>query len=382
MFERRSRRGRPGRTCGLCAVVVVVASGCQQIDLQQSISADEQREFRAEAVQLLKDMAFSEDPRVTFQAIEAFRDVAPDVGTMYIVENARSSHSGVAASALMALGTLRCVDQIELMRTKAEHTDPNVQIAAIYAMHCCGDQRRTGDLARFLLHHPKARVRANAALALGRLGEPESIKVLRMALRRERKSLTTHHIYESLALLGDGHGIERLLFLGYSADVNDATEAVMMLANARCEEAEDLFRDRLTRAELAETKLHAARGLGRIGAPNEWALDLALRHLFFKSPRRNLPDDPPDRQIRRIRSLAALALEALGNPDALGALRSAYTVKGQDDPVRVAIARAAIGIIDRNGGRPEPPPSASDSALSSADGSTPRMQPSGALDGG
>lgn len=337
--------GRPVRW--LLALALIPVSGCVTVR-RQTLVEPEQRAFRAAALQFLKQQALSERPLVAIQVVEAFREVAPDDGILYIVELARRSHPGVASSALMALGALRHTQEIELMRTKAEHTDPNVQVWAIFAMHRCGDQRRTGDLGRLLINHPDVRVRANAALALGRLGEPTSARVLQMALRRERKKLATHHLYEALATLGDRGAINQLLLLGYSTDVNDATEAVMMLANARCQDAEPLFLDRLERKELLpETRLHAARGLGRIGMPDARAVSIALQHLVFRSPRRAASPADRRQKIEQVRVLAALALGELGDPGALGPLRTAFDDERQGDLFRVAIARAAIGIIDR-----------------------------------
>ncbi|MFQ5423702.1 MAG: HEAT repeat domain-containing protein [Phycisphaerae bacterium] len=329
----------------LAALAGLATTGCMPA-LRQTLEIKDQLAFRAEAMQFLKETVFSDDPFITMNAIEALQEAAPEEGTSYIAENLNTGNPGVTFAALMALGTLQRSEFIEIYRTRAEDSNPNVRIAAIYAMHRCGDQGRTGELASLLVHHPKARVRANAAMAIGRLGGRQSIQVLRAALRQETKTLVRNNLYEALAFQNAQTEIGRLILRGYSAIPNDAAEALMMLANARTDEAEDVFRNRLRRADHPEISLEAARGLGILHAAGDYALDLALAHLFFNSPKRGIPEDSPKQQITRVRALAALALEAIDRPEALGALRAAFTVKGQSDYVRVAITRAAIRIID------------------------------------
>ncbi len=315
------------------------------------LSHEEALSFRDEAIAYLGRAALSDEPVLRMQAIEAFQDVAPNEGIAYLGENTKNGYAGICFASLMALGTIGNTQYIEQIRTCAEDSDANVRIAAIYALHRLGDRRRTGDLAELLLKSPDARVRANAALAIGRLVEPQSAKVLHTALRREKKDAVKMQILEALALLGDSHGIERLSFYGYSAVPDQAALSLMFLANAKPAEAEELFRYRLDVADHPEIKLQAARGLGRLGYDS--GMDLALAYLFFNSPDRHRQNDTPEQQITRNRALAALALEAICRSDALGPLHRAFNQPGQPELVRVAIARAAIWIIDRQiGERP------------------------------
>ena len=309
------------------------------------ILSEEEAGFRAAAIQALTEAAFSNEPALRMNAIEALGEVAPAEGLRCIAINIENDYPGASFAALMALGTLRNADFIDRIRTRAEHPNPNVRIGALYALHRLGDQRRTGELSDYLLNHRDARVRANAALAIGRLEEPSSAKLLRRALKQERKNLPKLQILEALAFLGDRHATERLMFDGHSAYPDQAALALMFLANARSHEAEDLFRYRLRSKDQPEVKMQAARGLGRLGL--EEGLDQALGYLWFNSPRAGRPNDPPTRQIARIRGLAALALEAIGSPEALEALKAAFGLQDQPAYVRLTIARAAIRIIDR-----------------------------------
>lgn len=328
--------------------IALAGTGCAK-PLRSTLPDSEYPALRQSAIRFLVDAAESDDPVLRMQAIEAFQEVAPAEGEAVLLKSADNAYAGVSFAALMALGTIRDARAMEIIRTRAEDHDVSVRIAALFAMHRLGDKRRTGELSDFLLNHPDARVRANAALAIGRLAEPQSTRLLRTALRRERKDAVKMQILEALAMLGDTHGIERLRFFGHSAVPDQSALALMLLANAQTHEAEELFRYRLDVADHPEIKLQAARGLGRLGYDD--GLDLALAYLSFNSPDTGRRNDPPEQQIIRVRALAALALEAIGSPESMAALKAAFELPGQPARANVAVARALIRIIDRRGSR-------------------------------
>jgi len=317
------------------------------------LSIQQQRGFRQESVAFLRQAAMSDDPFLRMQALEAFQDVATDEGLPYVVDNLDNGHPGVSFAALMTIGVLRQSRYIERVRMLAEDSDPNVRIAALFALHRFGDKSRTGELSDFLLADRDARVRGNAALAIGRLEEPSAAKPLERALRREKKEAVKLQVLEGLAMLGNRHAIERLIFSAYSAAPDQASLALMFLANARCAEAEEVFRTRLRQADHPEIKLQAARGLGYLGV--DAGEELAAAHLWFNSPQRGRKHDPPEQQIARVRALAALALGAIGNPGSLGPLKLAFDVEDQAPYVRLAIARAALSILDKTRSLRVPP---------------------------
>lgn len=349
MNTRQLRGARGPEICRgwlpITVALLALGSGCARPVLRGTLTPADQAVFRAECVRLLQDAALGDEPALRMNAIEALAEAAPAEGKRCIELNLENEYAGASFAALMAVGTLREADLLDRVRTRAEHPDANVRIAALFALHRLGDTHRTGELGDYLLNHRDARVRANAALAIGRLGEPSSTVLLHRALKRERKDLPKLQILEALAILGDRYANERLIFDGYSNYPDQATITIGFLANAKSPDAEDLFRERLYASrEFPEISLAAARGLGRLG--DESGLDLALGYLYFDSPRRGAPNDPPEQQIARVRGLAALALEAIGNPEALHALREAFRWPGQASYVRVAVARAAIQIMN------------------------------------
>ncbi len=331
--------------CVFVAGVLLGVVGCIQPPGRGLLVGEELTAFRAAAIKTLQEAAVGDDPPLCMNAIEALAEVAPREGLPFIAANIENDYPGASFAALMALGQMNNADYLDRIRTRAEDPNPHIRIAALYALHRLGDRKRTTELADFLLNHRDARVRANAALAIGRLGEPSSLRVLQRALRHEQKDLPRLQILEALAMMGDRDAIERLIFNGHSAYPDQAASAIMFLANARSQEAEDLFRYRLGNREHPEARLQAARGLGRLG--DDSGFDIAMAYLWFNSPTTGQANDPPEQQIRRVRGLAALALESIGNPEALRSLKAAFELEGQQAYVRLAIARAALALMNR-----------------------------------
>ncbi|MCG8408359.1 MAG: HEAT repeat domain-containing protein [Phycisphaerales bacterium] len=340
-------------SCVFC-VFLATGAGCAGPKLEP-LPQQQHNRFRAMAIKTLEDAAFGDSPTLRMQAIEAFKEVAPIEGMerLAIPLNIENDYPGASFAALMAIGEARPKDLIserllDAIRTRAESQNKLVRMAAIFALHRLGDPSRTSELSLLLLDDPDARIRANAALVIGRLGGKEHIKLLRVALNREKKSAAKLQILESLAVMEDEHAIRRLIFHGYSKYADQATLALMMLAGTKSQEAEELFWHRFRMdSDFPEIRLQAARGLAALG--HDEGRNLALKHLFFSSPKHVTKDDPTHRQVERVRALAALALEAIADPEVLGTLKQAFETQGQSEYVRIAVARAAIRTIDRSG---------------------------------
>ena len=182
----RSRRWSPL----LCTTALaLLGAGCQA-PISKPLTLNDQIEFRAEAIRILEEAAFGDRAAQRMQAIEAFKDVAPDeaMSRMVIPSNIESDSPAVSFAALMAAGEIGAKTLIDRIRTRAESANPHVRMAALFALHRLGSTGRTGELSRFLLNHADARVRANAALVIGRLGGTGHAKLLKMALRQEQKT--------------------------------------------------------------------------------------------------------------------------------------------------------------------------------------------------
>ncbi len=330
------------RASGAAVGIWLTCSGCQS-DFFFEQPVDEAG-LRERAIQGLKlGLLYRDNPQVRAQAIEALAEVAPEQGVLWFRECLRDEHAGVRFAACMALGQVHHQASSPVLLTRVEDPDPSVQAAAIGALHRLGDARFTSQLAALLLNHPSAEVRRNAALVLGRLAEKSSLHLLRRALR-DRDDGVRLQVYEAMAGLGDKRARQHLSIVAHDGLGFRQTFALMALARLRRRELLEVFRYRLEEGPHAETRLASAYGLGMLGY--EDGLDLAKRLLDFDSPDRTVEDDPPEQQIMRIRSLAALALGAIGNKSALSKLKR--RMEAQDDPrVQVAAARAILMILER-----------------------------------
>jgi HEAT repeat protein len=331
----------PGPVALVAFAALVTAVGCRSVPLRPINEHD----LKARALLGLKDGAcYPHDPIVRAQAIEALGQVAPDQVVIYALEALRDPHPAVRFAACMALGTVKYAEAQDLLRLRLEDENGSVQAAAIFALHRLGDTSHTSLLADKLLRDPDVHVRRNAALVLGELGEPGSVRLLKHAARDRDESVMLQAT-ESMAILGDGKARQQLAIQAY--DGAGHRQALALLAMGRTQDPRFLsvLELQLREGPHLETKLAAARALGQFGRDD--GLKLALKNLDFNKPGKSLPEDPPETQLMRIRSMAALALGAIGDRAALPALRK--RLEAQDDPrVQLAAAKAILEILNRD----------------------------------
>ena len=300
--------------------------------------------LREQALRGLKaGSRYQQSALVRAQAIEALGEVAGDEGIIYFLEAVRDPSPAVRFAACMALGTIEHEEARELLRLRLEDGDGSVQVAAVYALHRMGDQTHTSLLADKLLRDPEVEVRRNAALVLGELGEGGSIRLLRHAARDKDESVRLQAT-EAMAALGDGKARQQLAVQAHDGAGHRQVLALMAMGRIGDRRFLAVLEFRLGQGPHLETKLAAARALGQYGRDD--GLKVALRALNFNKPRKGLADDPPENQIMRIRSMAALALGSIGDAAALPALKK--RLEAQDDPrVQLAAARAILEILNR-----------------------------------
>jgi HEAT repeat protein len=218
--------------------------------------------------------------------------------------------------------------------------DASVQVAALFALHRLGYEELTGRMPTYLLHREDVTVRRNAALVLGFLDEPGAIKILARAMRDGDEGVRKHAL-EAMARLGNQEARQELAFMTNSGVGSDEVFAIGALAETGDRIYLDAFRYKLATAVHLETRLAAARALGRLGSDE--GFDVAMKALKTSRPSRRDPDDPGAGQILRARQLAAAALGAIGRSDALPAC--AALIGDPTDPrVQVSAARAVLEI--------------------------------------
>jgi HEAT repeat protein len=278
------------------------------------------------------------------EAVEGLESSGSAEAAPYIRLALLDDHPAVRFAGCTAVGKLRDPIATQAVRECLKDPNPNVQVAALYALHRLGDTRRTGRIPAYLLDHDEPPVRRNAALLLGLLDEPGAIKVLARAMKDEDAGVR-HHALEAMARLGNAEARQELVFMTNAGVGSEEVFAIGALAGTGEPVYEDTFLYKLETASHLETKLAAARGLGLLGSDK--GLRLALTALRTNRPRFNDPNDPPQGQVLRAKQLAAAALGAMGRLEALPALK--YVLEQDRDPrAQVSAARAILEILAAN----------------------------------
>lgn len=261
--------------------------------------------------QALEASVATNDPELLLRATEALHDKNPFI----------------RFAGAMAVGDAKIRSLYREVFALRNDSDMDVQVGVRYALHRLGDKRFSDDLAK-LTTHPEKSVRANAAMVLGRLGEPTARRLL-WPMLNDHEPAVFLTAAESLWRLGDEQGLELLVSGTVSKFPDDQMLCVMALAQPRDSRVKENLLGKLALDQdgdgYLEVQLAAARALGMIGSDAGFgvARSAALR--------------PDPRQ----RTLAALALGAIGRPDCQATL--SMLLDAPEEEVRVA---AATGILE------------------------------------
>jgi HEAT repeat protein len=318
---------------------ITAAAGCSHL------APVDPTQLRSEAVRYLEWYCLDDSAAIRVRALEALSDTSTAEAVQRFRYALSDDYWGVRFEACVGLGEAHEEDAMPLLRERLQDSHDAVRAAAIWALHRMTDQSHTSELASLLLEHEDAAVRRLTAQLLGRLGEPKSMVLLTRAAR-DRDQGVRWEATAAMARLGNEKAVQQLVYSAHSGFSDRQTFALLELALLAEPKCESLFRYRLEEGPHAETRLVAARGLGRLGQPD--GLRLALELLRFDQPDPSpevVKVDPPQQQIGRVRTMAALALGDIGDESALGAL--AQVMRTDAPEVRVAAAKAIVEIVDR-----------------------------------
>lgn len=350
-----STGGRParfGRWIGAITLGLLAGGaggGCvtEQARPSTTLSRAEQMGLQNRALELLLRAAHSADPFVACNAIEALADVAPRDGRPAFRRAVRAPDPLVRYAGFVASGVLRDCEVMAAAKEGVHDSHPNVRLAAAFCAYRCGKEGAARILVQALTGAPQESIRADAATLLGRLDEPRAVAWLRRAARSAANQKSTRvrlQIHGALARLGDEDGLRQLVIYSHG-DTAARIEALLLLAQLDHQQARDdlLYALLGPEEDYLEARLVAARGLGKLGYHE--GFDLALQSLTYTDPNPNPAPDDPD-QTFAVRSLAAHALAAIGDPRALPALRD-VAADPSDPRLQVAASYAICKILSR-----------------------------------
>ena len=305
----------------------------------------------------LGQAAEDKDPFTRSHAMEALAQaLGPKAGGM-LKQALGDPAASVRFAAAMAIGDVRYepakADLIGM--AKLAGPDKRVYCAVIYALHNLGDDTYTGDLSRLLTEHHEPQVRANAALVMGKMGEPSAVGPIKMMLDHEQDNLVKVNLVEALATLGDARHERMLEAYTKGYDIGIRLIAIRSLGRSGSIQAARVLRELLHARNPAHVRVVAAAELGKLSQADDQAYALCVQAatdpdavIASSSRRRGFDADRPQPQV--LQHLAAIALGWMDRPAAVNVLHP--LLKSPYGQVRVAAAMSLIRILKQ----PEPEP--------------------------
>lgn len=295
-------------------------------------------------------VGYEPNPAVRVEAVEALASSGCGEGLPWIRSALLDEHPAVRFAACVAVGRLGDTVAVGGVRRCLDDEDASVRVAALFALHRLGHSEGTGRIPTYLLNHEDVAVRRNAALVLSWLDEPSAVRVLARAMR-DRDAGVRQHALEAMARYGNREARQELTFMTNAGIGSEEVFAIGALAQTGDPVYLETLRYKLATATHLETRLAAARGLGRLGSDE--GFDVALRALGTARPLTDDPNDPPAGQVLRVRQMAAAAFGAIGRIKALPRLRQ--VMEDPSDPrVQVSAARAILEILEADRARALP----------------------------
>ncbi len=308
--------------------------------------AIETAKLREQALGILADSAGSESPERRANAIEGLTAVPSRLRSL-LPGALLDENLGVRTVAAMAVGKLRINQLTHAVRPLVRDESPMARLAAVYALHRCGDTSPDADLTPLgaALWDESPRVRAHAAFILGEIGDPSAIPMLRDSLRapanrvsRSEVRLTQLQIAEARIKLGDEeplHEVRAALYPSRPDDLEATALAAQILGLVGDRRSIDQLiyltarKDEVGHLMPAEIRLAAAGSLARLG----------VRQGGFLAREYAGSDRPV------LRAQAAHVFGQTGLPENLPAL--AVMLSDPDPMVQTAAAAAVLQITER-----------------------------------
>jgi HEAT repeat protein len=280
-------------------------------------------ELQAAAKAALYAALADADEYVRMHAIEAMQQTLGVAAKDVYLKGLSDESAKIRFAAAMAVGQLHVAAAKDRLLQMVNDPDGNVMIAVRYALHRLGDTRFTKDLQNTARDPLVWQYRAQTAMVLGLLNEPTAVRVLK-PMQRDAQAAVRIQVAEALWRLGEMDGLRTLVASSTSGYPDDQLVAVLGLAARKDTRVTGHVRSALT-ADYPEVCLVAARAMGILGDDDGYAIAIE----GAKSP------------DARQRSLAALALGAIGRSDAQGVLAGLLEDKDSAD-VRLSAATAIL----------------------------------------
>jgi len=291
-------------------------------------------DLSGQARQIILDGLADAEPQIRANAVE----VVASTRELRLMPNVRKLMIDkvvpVRFAAILAVGDLSYAPAKDDVAPLLNDPNPNIKIAACYAMTRLGQTQYYQDLCTAVASNDQT-VRANAALLLGKSGQQEGIRFLYWTLQRDDSSdMVVLQTAEAIAMLGDPRIYPKLWTRLISTYADDRVIGTRAMGALGTEEAKSAIVTMLD-DPVPEVRLAAAEQLGKLGDSAGEAEVLAV---FGK----RLMADMDAQGQQRVKILAALAIGEIGTERP-----ARYLPQLLQDPSKVVRLAAAKAVLRR-----------------------------------
>ncbi|MHC4294528.1 MAG: HEAT repeat domain-containing protein [Planctomycetota bacterium] len=337
-------------------VVIAVAgvsmfAGCAQ---RAPANIDPQMAY-IDARSTMRQAADDVDPIVRANAIEAIAQTLGAKGGAVFRQGLDDSYPAVRFAAAMAVGDIRYAPARDLLlrmiRTKGEDAraepDKRVFCAVVYALHRLGETGATAELGK-LLFDPEKEVRSNAAMVMGKIGEPSAIEALRTQLAHEQEQTVQLQIVEAMATLGDSRSIILLESYTKTQFLEDRLVAISGMERIRSPASVPTLENLISEKQPPRVRVAAAGALAKLGKTNPMGHRICIQaakdpHLVFRqSPA--VETEVTDVEIFSLQRLAAISLGWMKDSSSVNVLHP--LLNSADGGVRIAAAMSILRLCE------------------------------------
>ena len=327
----------------LIMTILLVAAGCN------GITQVDPQGLQDQALQQLRDDVNSRDPLLKVRAIEACVNLRLDKAPDICMKAVRSPVPMLQFAGAMGFIELPISSAEPALRELLSSEDGSVRLAAIGALHRLEKHEYSQELID-ALGSPDRKIRGDALIVLGRIGDKSAIEAIQPLLENESIESVRLQAAEALVLLGDENALPKLQLWQYSTNYQERVFAVLLMGQVQ--PSPDFTADLLQSLDDPNqlVQMEAAKSLGLLG--NQAGYAKAVKYLNPSSmTKRSIaqqigvgPDDPQlQNEITKIRSAAALALGEIGQWDA--AKHLAKNIDDKDPHVALAAAYGSLKLL-------------------------------------
>jgi HEAT repeat protein len=318
-----------------CSLIALLIAGCEPQSGQSfrpTPFTPPKGDVPSQALQIVLDGLADPDPQVRANSIEVVATTRC-VRLMPRVQGLLHDPAvPVRFLAILAVGDLQYSLARNDITQLLEDPDPNIKIAAAYAMTKLGHPEYY-KVFRNAVTSDDQTVRANATLLLGKNGQRDAIPALYWALQgSDSADKVVTQAAESIAMLHDERIYPKLWTQLISVYADDRILGIRAMGELGTEQAKNAILTMLDDTVL-EVRLAAAEQLGRLGEPVGQA---KVAEVFEKDLLAGM--DMEGQQ--RVKVLSALAIGEIGSESL--AKHLPRLLKDSSKPVRLAAAKAVL----------------------------------------